>query len=63
MENTKKQRPDGTSIGLYMAKQVVDLYNGEMFFEGVEGRGGTFGFRLPLTSKSKKASQNIKNVV
>ena len=44
--NARKQRPDGTGIGLFMAKKVVVALKGAIIFESVEGKGSTFGFRL-----------------
>ncbi len=44
--NAKKQRPDGTGIGLFMAKKIVVLHDGAIIFESKEGQGSTFGFRL-----------------
>ncbi len=52
-ENARKQRPDGTGIGLYLAKKVVDGHSGSLVFSSEEGKGSTFGFRLPI----KKLSQ------
>lgn len=46
--NARKQRPDGTGIGLYMAKKVVVAHGGSILFESKEGKGSTFGFKLPL---------------
>lgn len=46
--NARQQRPDGTGIGLYMAKKVVVAHGGTVVFESKEGKGSTFGFRLPL---------------
>lgn len=46
--NAKKQRPDGTGVGLFLAKKVIDAHGGTMIFESAEGKGSTFGFRLPL---------------
>lgn len=42
--NARKARPDGTGLGLYMAKKVVTAQGGEILFESVEGKGSTFGF-------------------
>lgn len=46
--NAKKQRPDGTGIGLFMAKKVIVAHGGSVIFESEEGKGSTFGFRLPV---------------
>ena len=46
--NAKKRRPDGTGVGLFLAKKVILSHDGEMIFESEEGRGSTFGFRLPV---------------
>ena len=46
--NARVRRPDGTGVGIYLAKKVIDAHGGEVVFESVEGKGSTFGFRLPL---------------
>jgi len=46
--NARKQRPDGTGVGLFLAKKVIDAHNGTIIFESKEGKGSTFGFRLPI---------------
>lgn len=45
--NAKKVRPDGTGIGLFMAKKVIVAHGGSLIFESREGVGSTFGFILP----------------
>lgn len=52
-ENARKQRPDGTGIGLYLAKKVIDGHSGKLVFESAEGKGSTFGFRLPVRKLSQ----------
>jgi signal transduction histidine kinase len=37
----------GTGLGLYVAKRIVELHQGSMWFESTEGRGSRFSFRLP----------------
>ncbi|HUA13104.1 MAG TPA: ATP-binding protein [Candidatus Sulfotelmatobacter sp.] len=50
--NARKVRPDGTGLGLYMAKKVVVAQGGSLIFESQEGKGSTFGFNF---SKEKLA--------
>lgn len=42
--NAKKARPDGTGLGLFMAKKVVIAQGGNIIFKTKEGKGSTFGF-------------------
>lgn len=46
--NARKQRPDGTGVGIFLAKKVINAHGGEIIFESTEGKGSTFGFTLPL---------------
>jgi len=45
--NARKARPDGTGLGLFMAKKVVIAQGGSVIFESKEGEGSTFGFSFP----------------
>mgnify|MGYP000403087522 FL=1 len=47
-DNARNQRPDGTGIGLYLAKKVVGGHGGRLVFESELNKGSTFGFRLPI---------------
>ncbi len=58
--NAKKARPDGTGLGLFMAKKVVVAQGGSIVFKSEEGKGSTFGFTFgkakllpPITTPSK----------
>ena len=51
-DNARRQRPDGTGIGLYLAKKVIDGHHGNIVFTSEEGKGSTFGFRLPIKKLS-----------
>ena len=57
-ENAQKQRPDGTGVGLYLAKRVIAGHGGKVVFDSTEGQGSTFGFRLPI----KKLSTAPKDI-
>lgn len=45
--NARKQRPDGTGVGLYLAKKVALAHKGDVVFKDNKGKGSTFGFWLP----------------
>jgi signal transduction histidine kinase len=47
--NARKARPDGTGVGLYLARRVITQHGGTIIFSSKEGKGSTFGFRLPLS--------------
>lgn len=53
--NARKERPDGTGVGLFLAKKIIDAHHGEVIFSSSEGRGSTFGFRLPIGALDKRA--------
>lgn len=46
--NAQRMMPDGTGIGLYMAKRIVESHGGTMTFMTRLNRGSTFGFTIPL---------------
>lgn len=45
-KNAQKARPDGTGLGLFMAKKVINEQGGSILFESAEGKGSTFGFKF-----------------
>jgi signal transduction histidine kinase len=45
--NARKMRPDGTGLGLFMAKKVITAQGGAIIFRSTEGKGSTFGFSFP----------------
>ena len=59
-KTTKKQ---GTGIGLFHSKMIVDAHNGRMEVESEEGKGTTFRVKLPIREaegKRWKAEGNNK---
>ena len=46
--NAKDIRPDGTGLGLYLAKRVIEDQGGTIIFASEVGKGSTFGFDLPI---------------
>jgi signal transduction histidine kinase len=54
-DNARKMRPDGTGLGLYMAKKVIVAQGGAVIFKSTEGKGSTFGFSFPRKTMEVKA--------
>jgi len=47
-DNARTTRPDGTGLGIYLAKRVVEDHGGTVIFESTMGKGSVFGFKFPL---------------
>ncbi len=45
--NARRERPDGTGLGLFMAKKVIIAQGGAVIFDSREHKGSVFGFTLP----------------
>ena len=56
-KNIVKKVVDGTGLGLYLAKAIVDSSGGKMWFESEEGRGTTFWFTIPKAGMKAKEGQ------
>lgn len=58
-DNARKMRPDGTGLGLYMAKKVIVAQGGAIIFKSEEGKGSTFGFSFPRKGLEIKSDKSI----
>ncbi len=46
--NIKKVHAEGSGLGLYITRHIVEVHGGKIWFESAESKGTTFIFTLPL---------------
>lgn len=54
-DNVREHDPEGTGLGLYLVKSIVEHAQGSIWFESEEGKGSTFYLVLPFEGMQKKA--------
>jgi PAS domain S-box-containing protein len=55
-DNAKKMDPDGSGLGLYIVKEIVNYTGGKVWFESTEGAGAAFHVSLPASGMVGKVS-------
>ena len=53
---------DGTGLGLYLVKKMMEVYDWTIIEEGEQGKGAKFTITIPRLSNYKKDCQNLKGV-
>ncbi len=59
-DNAVKINTDGTGLGMYIVKGLVDLLGGRIWFESEENKGTSFHISLPITGlKDREGSKSL----
>lgn len=59
-ENARQSETEGTGLGLYIIKSIIDQSGGEVWFDSEEGKGTKFYISFPISGMKKK--EGFKNL-
>jgi len=55
-ENAISTMPNGTGLGLFIARNIINAHGGKIWFSSKKGKGTTFFFTIPLHSPTNQTS-------
>ena len=59
-DNVVRMQTDGSGLGLFIVRNIIENHHGTAWFDSVEGRGSTFYFSLPLQLNGASNTQYEK---
>lgn len=56
-DNIVKYQTEGTGLGLYIAKNIIEQLGGKIWFDSVENLGSIFNFSVPIARKEVRSKK------
>lgn len=53
IDNSRSRSQEGSGLGLYIAKDLIEKMHGKVFVHSEIGKGSTFSFSLPISKENK----------
>ncbi len=53
IDNSRSRSQEGSGLGLYIAKDLIEKMHGKVFVHSEVGKGSTFSFSLPVNKENK----------
>jgi len=58
IDSSASRKSQGTGLGLFLAKRIIRLHGGYVWFKSKPGEGSTFAFTIPINGKIKTEKNN-----
>jgi len=59
VDSFASKQHQGTGLGLYLVKQIVNMHGGYVWFRSIPDEGSTFAFAIPINSKKSDGNDIV----